>query len=286
MLLDADLIEKVLEGYRYIGTIILHPTYNDAFIDEKKAMKNKLPFHYIEQGRCTVTVGDKEYHLEQGDLITMMKGSQHRITNFSGEPPAPTTLICGYFELSAGSSKPLIDSFPEVQMIRHNNMGQSARMKMVLEMLIEEVHKNQLGSKTVVNNLANLFFVHILRQVLKNHQVEKGLLAGLSDKQLSGALSAFHQDISKQWSLESLSKEAALSRTKFIEKFRVLIGITPAVYMAQWRMNWAASQLNFSDESIYNIALSAGYQSDAAFCRVFRQHFDLAPSEYRKQKNV
>jgi AraC-like DNA-binding protein len=286
MLLYADLIERVLKGYQCSGAIILHPTFSDDFVIEKSEMKNKMPFHYIEQGGCILNVDDKEHPLEQGDLITLMKGSKYRLTNLSGKPYATTTLICGYFELSATNSQPLVDSFPKVKVIKRSDIEKAVSIKVVLEMLTDEVHQKLLGSSTIVNNLSNLFFVYILRHLLDNNQIEKGLLSGLADKQLSRALSAFHQDFSKQWSLELLAKEAAISRTKFVQKFRDLIGTTPAAYMAQWRMNWAASQLDSSDESIYGIALASGYQSDSAFCRVFRQHFELSPTEYRKQNNI
>jgi len=279
---EINLIEKILEGYRYTGSVFHHPTFGKSFINENAGMTNKLPFHYVESGACSLLVDEKEYNLEQGDLIAIMKGSEHRLTNLIDKSPVKTTLICGYFELSAGNSQPLIESFPEVQIIRHHDIEQSQRLKNVMCMLIDEVHNDLIGAKFAVESLAEVFFMYLLRNIINNECIEKGLLAGLSDKQISQALSAFHNNFSQPWSLDALAKEAGLSRTRFVEKFRELVGGTPAAYMTQWRMNWAANQLISSKDSIYNIALSSGYQSDAAFCRVFRQQFDIPPSEYRK----
>lgn len=284
MTLKNNFIEKILEGYWYTGTVFHNPTFGKSFVDEKSAMINKLPFHYVEKGACSLRIGDDEYNLEEGDLIAIMKGSSHRLTNITDRSPVKTTLICGYFELSTGNSQPLISSFPDIQIIRHHDIEQSKRLKNVMCMLIDEVRNNLVGAQFAVESLAKVFFMYLLRNIVDNDCVERGVLAGLSDKQMSRALSAFHNDFSKHWSLDLLAKEAGLSRTKFVEKFRELLDETPAAYMTQWRMNWAAKQLISTKDSIYNIALSSGYQSDAAFCRVFRQLFDLPPSEYRKIK--
>lgn len=286
MSVDQNLIERILEGYRYTGTVVYHPSFGDSFIDDKASTANKLPFHYVQEGACSVWLDKKEYHLEQGDLIAIMKGCSHRLTNIKAHSPVKTVLICGYFEMSTGNSQPLIESLPKVQIIRHHDIAQSKPLKNVMTLLIEEVNNKLFGSQSAVNSLAELFFMYLLRNLVKSEKIENGLLAGLSDKQISRALAAFHNNFSKAWSLDLLAKEAGLSRTKFIEKFRQLVGPTPANYMTQWRMNWAAAQLNNTKQSIYNIALSCGYQSDAAFSRVFRLQFGLPPSEYRKQKTA
>jgi len=279
---NIDLIDKILAGHRYSGTVIQHPTFGQSFNDKETKLINRLPFHYVEKGSCRVMVDDKEYLLTEGDFIAIMKGSVHFLRNVIDDIPSETTLICGYFELLAGTNQSLIDSFPDVQIISHKDIDQSSRMKTVLHMLCEEVGNDLLGAKSAVNSLADLFFTYVLRNILNCDSVETGVLAGLSDPHLVKALLAFHNDFHKSWSLETLALEAGLSRTKFVSKFRDVIGVTPGAYMTQWRMNWAATELLSSESIIYDIALSTGYQSDAAFCRVFKQQFGVPPSEFRK----
>lgn len=279
---DIDLIDKILAGYRYTGTVILNPTFSDRFSSEESKLTNRLPFHYVEKGCCRVEVEGKDYLLEEGDFIAIMKSSEHRLRNVVENTPSKTTLICGYFELPSGNSRPLIESFPEVQVISHKDIDQSRRMKTVMQLLVEEVGSSLLGARSAVNSLADLFFTYVLRNIIDCDNVERGILAGLADNQLVKALTSFHNHFHQQWTLDGLAKEAGLSRTKFVSKFRDVIGITPGAYMTQWRMNWAASQLVSTEKIIYEVALSAGYQSDAAFCRVFRQQFGMPPSEYRK----
>ncbi len=279
---DFDLIDKILAGYQYSGSVILHPTFEDTFDDQEPDMGNRLPFHYVEKGRCTFLIYGKQYHLVEGDFIAVMRGCDYRLRNFDGEKPITTTLICGYFELMANTSQPLVDSFPEVLVIHHQDIEQSMRMKTVMQLLVAEVNSGQPGAKSAANSLSDLFFTYLMRNLINSENVEKGLMAGLSDKHLSLALAAFHHDFEGQWTLDTLAKAAGMSRTKFVEKFRQIIGITPGTYMTQWRMNWAANQLTSTDNIIYDIALSSGYQSDATFCRAFRQQFGLPPSEYRK----
>jgi len=282
MTTNIDLIDKILAGHRYTGTVILHPTFGKSFNDKELTLTNRLPFHYVEKGSCRLLVDDKEYVLEEGDFIAILKGSEHFLRNVNGDAPSETTLICGYFELLAGSNQSLSDSFPDAQVISHKDIAQSNRMNKILHMLCDEVNSDLLGAKSAVKSLADLFFTYVLRNILTQDNVESGVLAGLSDPHLVKALSAFHNDFHKPWSLEALASEAGLSRTKFVSTFRDIIGVTPGVYMTQWRMNWAAAELLSTENIIYDIALSTGYQSDAAFCRVFKQQFGLPPSEFRK----
>ena len=282
MLTNTDLIDKILAGHRYTGTVILHPTFGVSFNDKESKLTNRLPFHYVEKGSCRVLVDDKEYVLEEGDFIAILKGSSYFLRNVTEDAPSKTTLICGYFELLAGTNQSLSDSFPDVQIISHKDISQSSRMKKIINMLCDEVNSDLLGAKSAVKSLADLFFTYVLRNILKSANVEKGVLAGLSDTHLVKALTAFHTDFHKSWSLETLACEAGLSRTKFVSRFRDIIGVTPGAYMTQWRMNWAAAELLSTENIIYDIALSTGYQSDAAFCRVFKQQFGVPPSEFRK----
>lgn len=279
---NIELIDKILSGYRYTGAVILHPTFREAFDDLKPKLQNRLPFHYVEKGSCTISVDEKEYQLAQGDFIAILKGTEHRLKSSLENFVQETTLICGYFELAAGNNQPLVDSFPEVQVISHKDIVHSRKMKTVMQLLIDEVNCDLLGAKLAVNRLSDVFFTYVLRNILDCDNIDKGILAGLSDKQLVKALAAFHDNFHRQWTLDSLSQIAGLSRTRFIARFQKAIGLTPGTYMTQWRMNWAASQLIETDSIIYDIALSAGYRSDASFSRVFRQQFGVPPSEYRK----
>jgi transcriptional regulator GlxA family with amidase domain len=73
-----------------------------------------------------------------------------------------------------------------------------------------------------------------------------------------------------------------MSKTVFAERFRVALGLTPARYLASWRMHKARALLDRSNRSIREIAWDVGYESEAAFNRVFKEHFGSPPGRYRR----
>jgi AraC-like DNA-binding protein len=91
-----------------------------------------------------------------------------------------------------------------------------------------------------------------------------------------------HQNPEKIWTVELLAKEACMSRTTFSERFKQIVGETPLNYLTKWRMDLAKSKLLHTKESILEIALDLGYQSEAAFSRAYKKVMSEASSHTRK----
>src|SRR4029077_18687084 len=77
----------------------------------------------------------------------------------------------------------------------------------------------------------------------------KGWLAAMSDKHLSKAIEAMHSALDKSWSVESLAREARMSRSAFALKFKNVLGQTPLEYLTQWRMHKASAMIRSSNTS-------------------------------------
>ena len=102
------------------------------------------------------------------------------------------------------------------------------------------------------------------------------MLAGLADPRLAKALTAIHDAPKKSWTLDDLAGIAGMSRTRFAEHFRARIGQTPIDYLTVWRMT-VARQLLARGKPVKSVALQVGYQSAAAFSRVFSRVTGQAP---------
>ena len=60
----------------------------------------------------------------------------------------------------------------------------------------------------------------------------------------------------------------AMSRTRFAAHFRAVVGKTPIDYLTLWRMT-IARQLLAKGKPVKSVANAVGYDSAAAFSRVF-----------------
>jgi transcriptional regulator GlxA family with amidase domain len=68
-----------------------------------------------------------------------------------------------------------------------------------------------------------------------------------------------------------------------VERFARYLGESPQTYLARWRLQHAARLLETTDRTVLDVALEAGYASEASFNRAFKRHFDLPPARYRRR---
>lgn len=105
-----------------------------------------------------------------------------------------------------------------------------------------------------------------------------GLLNGLADDRVGRALTSFHTDAARPWTVASLAEEARLSRTAFSERFTRLVGVPPMTYLIKWRMAVAKDILQRERSPQDVVAATVGYQSASAFSTAFRREVGQAPS--------
>jgi AraC-like DNA-binding protein len=55
-------------------------------------------------------------------------------------------------------------------------------------------------------------------------------------------------------------------------------------YLTYWRLQLASRQLKDTDDSIAQIALQVGYESEAAFNQAFKRYTGVPPGIWRNQK--
>lgn len=72
-----------------------------------------------------------------------------------------------------------------------------------------------------------------------------------------------------------------MSRSRFADRFRELVGSGPMAYIGDWRLQRALSLLAESNVPIKAVAHRVGYRSAAAFTRAFSERFGGSPKERR-----
>ena len=85
--------------------------------------------------------------------------------------------------------------------------------------------------------------------------------------------------------LDSLACEAGYSKYHLHRMFTSIVGFTVHSYVRRRRLTEAARLLIFSTQSIMEIALFAGYDTQQSFSVAFRAMFDCSPQALRKKKD-
>lgn len=86
--------------------------------------------------------------------------------------------------------------------------------------------------------------------------------------------------------LDSLAETLGYSRYHLHRLFTAVTGYSLHHYIQRRRLNEAAELLVRTDQSILDIALRAGYQSQRAFSKSFRALFQCSPAAFRRHKTL
>ena len=81
--------------------------------------------------------------------------------------------------------------------------------------------------------------------------------------------------------LDSVARDAGLSRPHFYKLFRENTGVTPALYANTMRIERALDRLMASQTSVTDIGYELGFSSQSHFTHFFAANVGIAPTSYR-----
>ena len=209
--------------------------------------------------------------------------------------------VCGYLNCDQRFS-PLVEALPTMLLVRSRDdysaieavdttgsrptvvpQGSGTWLGTTLKFTINEARSSRPGNSAVLGRLTELMFVEILREYMQQLPEDHGgWLAGLNDPQVGKALRLLHASPMRNWTVEELSREAAMSRSTLAERFTLLVGEAPMRYLANWRMQVAKQLLREGTHNIQEVATRVGYESEAAFNRAFKRATGSPPATWRR----
>jgi AraC-like DNA-binding protein len=108
-------------------------------------------------------------------------------------------------------------------------------------------------------------------------------LRSLGDPLIGRALALLHAQPARGWTVDSLAREAAASRSQLAERFSRMLGCPPMESLTRWRMQLSARRMLEGSEPLKDIAIAVGYESDSGFNRTFRRYFGEPPAHWRRR---
>jgi AraC-like DNA-binding protein len=215
------------------------------------------------------------------DVAWLPDGSKH--TLIGGDDGVE--YMHAVLEFGSVNLNPLLESLPEM-IVLSATQDDGSELQPLIHLMINESRNPRCGNELVLNHLAEVLLVKLLRFLMQRMVFNHGLIGGLGDPRLARALTALHDQPGEPWSVQALAKQAGMSRTAFSAHFHKVLGYPPAEYLSLWRMRLAREWLGSTSQSIAQIADKLGYQNEAAFRRAFRKVVGHAPGWIRKQSAI
>ncbi len=255
---------------------------------------SKTSFHIVTVGDCTLRLDDQsEFLLSTGDLVIFPKelshsihpssplvGPQQHIPYESHSMHEGTGLLCGMFRFHTTAGSKILDSLPKVLVIPCKD--NQDWLSPIIELIIHESRFNDLASNFLLDKLCEILFIKALRFYLQQNTEKIGLLRLYSHPKLSKLLQSLHQHPEFEWTLDLMAKEAAQSRTQFVNTFKSASGYTPMHYLTWLRMQQAWRYIE-EGMPIAHVAEKVGYQSETAFMRAFKKEFSMTTGDLKRK---
>jgi AraC-like DNA-binding protein len=285
-------------------------------------VEHVMEYHMITKGSgWAAVVGEPPVRLGPGDIVMFPQGDPHVMSSAPGVrpgmfdaewasatrddpkpifvsyhgaqsfptsepvPDAPTNVVCGFLGCDVRPFNPLIAGLPRLLHIRAN--GDSDFNARLLQQAVDASQNKRPGGEAVLERMSEMMFVDAVRRYLDAlPERSTGWLAGLRDRYVGRALALIHGEPARDWTIEALARDVALSRSALYDRFVQFVGQPPMQYLTQWRMQLAARMLRDGHAPVNAIALDVGYDSEAAFSRAFKRLTGSPPAAWRRERRA
>lgn len=270
------------------------------------AQKGGAPFYIVTEGGGWLELaGHAPLALTSGDFLLLPHDPPHVLRSAPGVPALDATALLestppdgdGIWRFGSGESKtiamggcfyfedaqtsPLLQALPPVIHVRGEGGRVAPWLEQTLAFLVAETRQQRPGADAVITRLADVLFIQAVRAYSESlTEGAPSWLRALRDPEIAHALALLHQQPEQPWRVESLARQVALSRAAFAARFTERVGEPPLRYLTRWRVHRATLLLR-DGQSVSEVAPQVGYQSVAAFCRVFKSELGVSPNQWR-----
>lgn len=105
-------------------------------------------------------------------------------------------------------------------------------------------------------------------------------------KKIEASLNFIEDNLDKNITLDTLSRNAYCSRFHFHRIFKAVVGQSVMEYIRHKKLVRSVNELLYSNRSIIDIALEAGFEYQQSYTRAFKQAFGFTPAECHSNRRA
>lgn len=282
---------------------------NDEGDDIPWHWHDELELIFIEDGTLTLRTPSFHFILKKGEGIFVNSGILHYAvaTPFCSIYSVlfHTNLICCEKDLIFYQKylKPLITASTSEALLISENSYASFQYSSYLTKNYLQIRNDFLGAYhllsnyelarsttfgvefTIRNYLSNIC-IFLLNSAIKESKIAS-TISTIDTCRFKEMLNFIEKQYQKQIHLKDIAASANISSRECLRCFHKITKTSPIQYLQNYRLS--RSSLLLSNEpykTVTEIAYSCGFQSSSYFTKIFRQHFHVSPTEYKKRDDL
>ncbi len=272
--LKAKVMEHPILKQLYIKSLGYYPKAAGHYTYRKKGLPENFLFYCVD-GNGWYKIEDKQFEVKPNEFFILPQNVEHA---YGSSEDKPWSIYWIHF---AGDGLPYLNNMHAVQNhfkphhIKNGNDIQICFTKMCKAL--------ELGFS--IDNLmfANMCLSHFITLFIYN---AKHYVINATEKLdcVDSAILFMQANINNNITLNQISKHFNYSPSRFSGLFKQKTGYAPIDYFIQLKMQQASQQLDFTDKSIKDIALTLGFDDPYYFSRRFSKVIGMSPTSYRAIK--
>jgi transcriptional regulator GlxA family with amidase domain len=175
---------------------------------------------------------------------------------------------------------PTVDVDPDVLYVEDGNVLTSAGTAAGIDACLHLLRR-RVGA-AAANQVARRMVVSPHREGGQAQFVEQPLPRTAGGARLTRLIDSVRERLHEQHTLDSLAREASMSRRTFTRHFKALTGTSVQAWLLAERLAFSQRLLESTDQPIENVSGLAGFGSVISLRHHFRRVFGVSPSTWRR----
>lgn len=239
----------------------------------------------IKKGEGIVSVDLTEYHVQTGDIIFVISGQLHSISQFENRTMEYENIIFKPHLLKSVGNDLCFEQFlsplfsanvtSSVAILKGTPLHNTVSAQ--IEAIDSLCDKKPKGYQTAVKgHLFLMFFELITHGSTSLLPDRKGL-----DK-MKAVISYVEEHYAQSITIEEMAAYCYFSKSYFMKFFREHMGMSFVTYLNDYRLEVAANMLRATDDTVLTIANTCGFDNLSYFNRSFKKKYGITPGKYRR----
>ena len=254
----------------YICSLGYYPKAAGHYTSRKKGLPENFLFYCID-GKGRYRIEDKEYEVKANEFFILPQNVSHAYGSSEDDPWSIYWIHFGGEQLPYFNSLFTIQTHFKPFHVKGSDAISNSFSKMYKTL--------ELGYSTDNLLFANICLSHFISLFIYNSRHFEVVDENLNC--IDSAILYMQEHVNETITLNELSKLYHYSPSRFSSLFKQKTGYAPIDYFLQMKMQKASQQLDFTKQSIKEIALNFGFDDPYYFSRRFTKVIGMPPTKYR-----
>lgn len=256
------------------------------FIQVPLHWHDEFEFIYVKKGTGTVTVDFIDYTVHAEQIVIILPGRLHAISQIPGESMEYENIIFHPILLESSGEdhsyqqfiKPFFEFRFDCPVVLNKNDSAYATVRASLD------RNDNIGKSfpagyplALKGNLFSLFFA-LYTVCSDRHSSNSGRK---NIEKLKSVIKHVELHYASHMSISDMASLAGFSESHFMKFFKQTMGTSFTTYLNEYRLTMATRLLLQSDETVLAIAQMVGFDNLSYFNRAFKKRYGVTPSAYR-----